>query len=88
MKKIILLVISCFSLSFTESLFAGESESIEILNSGKVLPTTLPFSEAVRVGNLLYLSGQIGVIPGSMKLVTGGIKEEATQTLENKGELT
>ena len=35
----------------------------------------LPFSEAVRVGNMLYLSGQIG-IDSSMKLVAGGIAAE------------
>lgn len=57
--------------------------AIEYLNSGKILPSTLPFSEAVRVGNLVYLSGQLGIVPGSMKLVPGGIKEEARQTLEN-----
>lgn len=56
MKKILLLIAACFSLSFTGPLFAGESGSIEFLNSGKVLPTTLPFSEAVRVGNMLYLA--------------------------------
>lgn len=42
----------------------------------------LPFSEAVRVGNMLYLSGQIGV-DKSIKLVSGGIVEETRQTLEN-----
>jgi 2-iminobutanoate/2-iminopropanoate deaminase len=35
------------------------------------------------VGNTLYLSGQIGIVPGSMKLVEGGIKTEARQTMEN-----
>jgi 2-iminobutanoate/2-iminopropanoate deaminase len=83
MKTTVLLVAACFSLVFAGSPFAGESGSIEFLNSGKVLPTTLPFSEAVRVGNTLYLSGQIGIVPGSMKLAPGGIKEEAAQTLEN-----
>jgi reactive intermediate/imine deaminase len=62
---------------------AADTPAIEYLNSGKVLPSTLPFSEAVRVGNLVYLSGQLGIVPGSMKLVPGGIKEEARQTLEN-----
>ena len=62
---------------------AAEKPAIEYLNSGKVLPGTLPFSEAVKVGNLLYLSGQIGIEPGSMKLVPGGIKEEARQTMQN-----
>ncbi len=62
---------------------AAEPSSVEFLNSGKVLPTNLPFSEAVRVGDTVYLSGQIGIVPGSMKLAPGGIKEEARQTLEN-----
>lgn len=55
----------------------------EFLNSGKVVPTTLPFSEAVRVGNTLYLSGQVGLVPGTLKLVPGGLKEEARQTMDN-----
>ena len=58
-------------------------ESIEYFNSGKVLPKNLPFSEAVRVGNTVYLSGQIGILPGTMKLVPGGMVEEAKQTMEN-----
>lgn len=43
----------------------------------------LPFSEAVRVGNLLILSGQIGVLPGTTTLAPGGIGPESRQTLEN-----
>ncbi|MBW1996837.1 MAG: RidA family protein [Deltaproteobacteria bacterium] len=42
----------------------------------------LPFSEAVRVGPMLYLSGQIGT-DGSMELVPGGITPETRQTMEN-----
>jgi 2-iminobutanoate/2-iminopropanoate deaminase len=42
----------------------------------------LPFSEAVRVGSMLYLSGQLG-IDQSRKLVPGGIGPETRQTLEN-----
>jgi reactive intermediate/imine deaminase len=43
----------------------------------------LPFSSAVRVGNLLYLSGQIGTLPGSRELAGGGIAAETRQTMEN-----
>ena len=43
----------------------------------------LPFSEAVRVGNTLYLSGMIGVVPGSLTLAPGGIAGETRQTMEN-----
>ena len=42
-----------------------------------------PFSEAVQVGNLLFLSGQIGIDPATRLLVEGGILPEARQTMEN-----
>jgi 2-iminobutanoate/2-iminopropanoate deaminase len=56
---------------------------VEFLNSGTVVPSSLPFSEAVRVGDTLHLSGQIGIKPGTLQLVPGGIKEEGRQALEN-----
>ena len=43
----------------------------------------LPFSDAVRVGHMLYLSGKIGNIPGTPQLAEGGIQGETRQTLEN-----
>lgn len=43
----------------------------------------LPFSDAVRVGRMLYLSGKIGNIPGTPQLAEGGIQGETRQTLEN-----
>lgn len=43
----------------------------------------LPFSPAVRVGNVLYLSGQIGNRIGTRELVPGGVAAETRQTLEN-----
>ena len=47
-------------------------------------PPTRPFSPAVRVGNMLYLSGQIGTADASAgSLVPGGIEAETRQTLEN-----
>lgn len=70
-------------LALASAATAGERSKIEYLNSGKVMPTTLPFSEAVRVGDTLYLSGQVGIKPGTMQIVPGGIREEARQTLDN-----
>ena len=58
-------------------------ERIEFLNSGKVLPAGLPFSEAVRVGSTVYLSGQMGIVPGEMRMAPGGIREQSRQTMEN-----
>ena len=43
----------------------------------------LPFSEAVIHGNLILLSGQLGMDPATGKLVEGGIGPETRQTLEN-----
>lgn len=62
---------------------AAAAGQVEFLNSGKVLPKGLPFSELVRHGNTLYLSGQIGNLPGTTQLVPGGMKEEARQTMDN-----
>ncbi len=55
---------------------------VEYLNSGK---DGLPFSQAVRVGDVLYLSGQLGNVGGSRKLAPGGIEGQARQTMENIG---
>ncbi len=47
---------------------------------------TRPFSPAVRVGNVIYLSGQIGVpdpSAGANAVVAGGIEDETRQTMEN-----
>jgi reactive intermediate/imine deaminase len=61
----------------------GSESSVEHINTGQVLPPGLPFSEAVQVGNMLYLSGQIGIRPKSLELVEGGIEAESHQTLKN-----
>ncbi len=45
----------------------------------------LPFSAAVRVGDMLHLSGALGNRPGTLELVEGGIAAEARQAMENIG---
>ena len=45
--------------------------------------SNLPFSSAVRVNELLFVSGAIGVVPGTMSLAEGGIQGETRQTLDN-----
>jgi reactive intermediate/imine deaminase len=42
-----------------------------------------PYSQAVKVGNTVWLSGQIPLIPDTMKLVNGDIRAQATQVFEN-----
>ena len=62
---------------------AASAAPPEFLSSGKVLVGDLPFSEAARHGDTLYLSGQVGIAPGTMALVPGGMRAEATQALAN-----
>lgn len=43
----------------------------------------LPYTAAVRLDNTLYLSGALGIVPGTRALAEGGIQPETKQTLEN-----
>lgn len=62
---------------------ADETTTVEYLTSEATTGMDLPFSEAVRVGEMLYLSGNIGNVPGEAELVPGGIGPETRQTMEN-----
>ena len=42
-----------------------------------------PYSQAIKVGNTVWLSGQIPLVPESMELVTGDITDQATQVFKN-----
>jgi reactive intermediate/imine deaminase len=73
---LILVFISCQSQPTGE-----QGPPIEFLTSDS--SADLPFSEAVRVGDWLILSGQIGIDPETGALPPGGIKAETKQTMEN-----
>ena len=52
--------------------------------STKQAPAAIgPYSQAIRVGNLLYTSGQIPIDPATGTFVEGGIKEQTRQSLTN-----
>ena len=42
-----------------------------------------PYSQAIKTGNTIYVSGQIALNPGSGKFVEGGIKEQTHQVIKN-----
>jgi reactive intermediate/imine deaminase len=61
---------------------AGASHrTVTFFDSPQAQALHLPFSEAVQVGDTLYLSGRIGNVPGKAALVTGGIAAETEQAL-------
>lgn len=82
--RLLATTIAAVMVCINTSTLADDSATVEHLNSGKIFPADLPFSEAaVRVGNLLFLSGQVGLDPATMKIVPGGIAEETRQTMAN-----
>lgn len=46
-----------------------------------------PYSQAIRAGNLLFLSGQIPLDPATGNLVEGGIEAQTRQVFQNIGEI-
>lgn len=55
----------------------------EIIATSKAPQAIGPYSQAVKVGDTVYLSGQIPLIPETMELVTGDIKIQAQQVFNN-----
>ena len=62
---------------------AAENDGVHFYNSPAAAAVKLPFSQAVRVGDVLYMSGAIGVLPGKTELVPGGIEPETKQVMNN-----
>lgn len=56
---------------------------VEYLDAPGTEDLGLPFSSAVRVDGMLYLSGAIGNTPGTFNLVPGGIEAETRRTMDN-----
>lgn len=55
----------------------------DFIASAETRALSLPFSDAVRIDDLLVLSGQLGVDPATFKLVEGGIEAETRQIFAN-----
>ncbi|WP_158792987.1 RidA family protein [Granulicella sp. L60] len=52
--------------------------------STKEAPAAIgPYSQAVRVGDMLFASGQVGLDPATGQMVTGGVTEQTVRVLEN-----
>jgi reactive intermediate/imine deaminase len=56
---------------------------LKFIRSRGSIDAGLPFSDAVRAGDVLYLSGALGNEPGTMKLLGGGIEGETRQMMQN-----
>ena len=55
----------------------------ELITAAGAAKAIGPYSPALKVGNLLFLSGSIPLDPVSGQLIEGGIKEQTTRVMEN-----
>lgn len=55
----------------------------EIIKTNEAPAPIGPYNQAVKSGNLLFISGQIALVPGSDEMVTDDISEETTQVMKN-----
>lgn len=77
-----------FTLSVCFLLILGKTgvetpPSIEHLSGALSASQDLPFSEAVRAGDLIFLSGMLGTVPGTRNMVPGGVKGETKQIMDS-----
>lgn len=55
----------------------------QVVHTHKVPPAKVPLSQAIKVGDWVFASGQLGMDPKTGRLVDGGIKAETRQVCEN-----
>jgi 2-iminobutanoate/2-iminopropanoate deaminase len=55
----------------------------EVVHTDKVPPARVPLSQAIKAGDWVFLSGQLGNDPRTGKLAAGGIAAETRQVCEN-----
>jgi len=79
MKKKLLLFCSTVFLTGC----AAQPLGREVIATGDAPAAIGPYSQAIRVGNTLYLAGQIAIEPATGDFVTGGIEEQTHQVLTN-----
>ena len=54
-----------------------------VVHTSKVSPARVPLSQAIKVGDWVFASGQLGMDPKTGRLIGGGIKGETRQVCEN-----
>jgi len=59
------------------------SEGKKIISTGKAPKAIGPYSQAIRTENLVFTAGQVGLDPGTMELVEGGVEPQTRQVLTN-----
>lgn len=59
------------------------SEGKKIISTEKAPKAIGPYSQAIRIENLVFTAGQVGLDPATMELVEGGVEPQTRQVLTN-----
>lgn len=81
-KRIALVTISMFLAACDRQVASDQGSHIEFMNMPGTENLKRPFSTAVRVDNMLYLSGVIGTDPSARRPMPGGIQAETKRAME------
>ena len=55
----------------------------EIVSTDKAPAAVGPYSQAVRIGDLVFTAGQLGIVPGTKKFAGPDVQAQTRQALEN-----
>lgn len=55
----------------------------EIISTPQAPSAIGPYSQGIRLGNMLYTAGQVALVPGTKQLAEGGIQGQTEQVLRN-----
>ncbi len=83
MKSVFLFILMSMFLVGCDTKSTKPTNSVIFHKTHEPKKSEAPFSDAVQVGDLYFLSGQVGMNHTTRKLVDGGIEAETKQTLEN-----
>jgi reactive intermediate/imine deaminase len=80
-----LLLILCTISFVPNNLYSEESKKMpkEIISTDNAPQAIGPYSQAVKTGNLIFISGQIPLDPKTGDIVDGSIEDQANQVLDN-----
>lgn len=57
--------------------------SKQIINTDKAPAPIGPYSQAIKANNLLFISGQVAIVPGTDKFIIDNIVDETHQVMKN-----
>lgn len=71
-------------LCFASSANTGKKE---VINTDKAPAAVGPYSQAIKANNLIHVSGSLGLVPETGKLISDNVEDQTEQALKNIGEI-